>query len=314
MPERKLKMFKKLRIKMVIYNMIIISSILIIITATILAGSPEIRAATQDNSSLMWVYIFRVTFVLIIILALVFLGSYMISGNGLLPIKKAWQRQIDFTADASHELRTPLASIQANVELIKGNRTETVESQMQWINNIGIETARMARLVDDLLFLSRSDVGHTLIDKSNFMLDVAITEAVSSLLPSAAAKKQYLDSLIEPDILFYGDRDKLKRLAIILLDNAIKYTPEKGRITCKLSKTGKEVLLAVKDTGIGVDKGSKAKIFERFYRSDKARSRSNGGNGLGLSIAKCIVEEHKGTIGIDSELGKGAEFIVRLPC
>ncbi|MBZ4654945.1 MAG: integral rane sensor signal transduction histidine kinase [Peptococcaceae bacterium] len=246
-------------------------------------------------------------------LALTFFGSLFLADRALIPIKKSWQRQKDFIADASHELRTPLAVIQTNLELVLDNPRETVESQFKWLENIQIENKRMTKLVDDLLFLARADFHEEMQDMACFPLDLAVKEALAPFEPVAVKKGITLESSIVPNLSILGNETRLKQLIVILLDNAIKYTPAGGSIVLELKDKGSHIEISVQDSGEGIETVHLEKIFERFYRVDKARSRQSGGTGLGLAIAECIVKEHRGTIKVFSTPGQGTTFQVSLP-
>lgn len=245
--------------------------------------------------------------------ALALLGSLFMANRALVPIKKSWERQKDFVADASHELRTPLAVIQTNLAIVRGNPNDTVESQMKWLENIQAESEFMAKLIDDLLFLARTDSQQKLMNMEYFPLSPALKEALTSFEPVAARKDIKITSSIEPQITFYGDQTRIKQLAAILLDNAIKYTPPGGEVNFELKDINNGVEITVSDTGEGIAKEHLDKIFNRFYRVDKARSRESGGTGLGLSIAEWIVKEHHGSIRVFSTPGTGTIFSVTLP-
>lgn len=265
------------------------------------------------KSQIIVSYIIRTILFIIFVLILVFLGSLLISGKALVPIKKAWQRQIDFAADASHELRTPLAVMQTNLELVLGNSDETVESQKDWLENALVESKRMAKIVDDLLTLSRADAQHQTLQLRRFMLDKVLKEVAVSFEPVVINHNITLSTDIQSEIEFLGDSDRIKQLFIILIDNALKYSNIEGKVSVQLRQIDKFIEITVSDTGEGIEKEHLEKIFDRFYRVDKSRSRNEGGSGLGLAIAKWIVDEHKGKIKADSILGKGTKFTVLLP-
>lgn len=245
-------------------------------------------------------------------LIMVFFVSLFLANEALVPIKRAWDKQRAFVADASHELRTPLAVINTNLELVLGNADETVDSQSKWLGNIQSEIQRMAKLVGDLLFLARADANEA-ISMNVFHLSNALNQAVVPFIPFAAAKGIELISTIEPDVIFFGNEGRIKQLAAILIDNAIKHTDTGGKVKLKLHAGFSTVEFTVSDTGEGIPKEYLDRIFERFYRIDKSRSRGYGGTGLGLSIANCIIKEHKGTVNVSSSAGKGAVFNITLP-
>ncbi|MFZ5639536.1 MAG: sensor histidine kinase [Bacillota bacterium] len=246
-------------------------------------------------------------------IVLTFFGSYFMAGRALVPIKKSWERQKKFVADASHELRTPLAVIQTNLDIVRGSPGETVASQEKWLENIDTESKLMAKLVDDLLFLARADSQQELVSKGHFPLAPALDEVVKAFEPLAARRGIKLNYQAGPDISLYADRTRIKQLVSILLDNGLKYTPGGGEVTLEVKNPGHGAEIIVSDTGEGIAKEHQDKIFERFYRVDKARSREDGGTGLGLAIAESIVKAHNGTIKVRSSAGEGSTFIITLP-
>lgn len=251
--------------------------------------------------------------VAVIGLIFVFAGSLFMAGKAIKPIMSAWEKQKNFVADASHELRTPLSVIQANLELVMGNKEETVESQTKWLENINFENKHMSKLVADLLLLARADSGQKLLEMVNFSLSESIEKSVAPFVPVAEEKNINIDSVIAQDVNFFGDESRIKQLITILVDNAVKYTPSGGRIYVGLKSNKDNIEIDISDNGVGISKGDIQKIFERFYRVDKARGSESGGIGLGLSIASWIVKEHRGTINVDSTLDEGTTFKVLLP-
>jgi len=246
-------------------------------------------------------------------LLVVLAGGIFMANRALIPVKNSWQRQKDFVADASHELRTPLAVIQTNLELVRGNPKKSVESQERWLENIQAETQRMARLVDDLLFLARADSDQATLNISLFPLDAALREALQPLEPVAVNHGVDLDLSLDKPVDFRGDATRIKQLAVILVDNAIKYTSAGGSVKVQMAVLEKQVEFTVADTGEGIASEDLPKVFERFYRVDKSRSRDSGSSGLGLSIAQWIVSQHRGAIKVSSQPGQGTTFRVILP-
>lgn len=252
------------------------------------------------------------TFVGLLSIGLVFIVSLFLASKAIRPIKTSWEKQTIFIADASHELRTPLAVVNSNLEIVMENQNETVGSQNKWLGNIQSELERMKKLVDDLLFLARAD-DEGEMPKEHFDLSYLLYKIYNAFMPLAQKKglKLLLDT--KDNITVYGNEFRIKQLITILLDNAIKYTDNRGIIELKLEAGSSTIQLSISDTGEGIAKEDMSKIFDRFYRVDKSRSRSDGGSGLGLAIAKCIVNEHKGTINVVSEVSKGTEFTISLP-
>lgn len=247
----------------------------------------------------------------IICMILSVFGSLFMVDKAMIPIQKAWQQQKNFLADASHEFRTPLAVIQTNLEIVRDNPEETIQSQEHWLSNIYEETLCMTKLVESLLFLARADSHQQLLTKNYFMINQGFHTAAELFRPVAMAKRVNLAIHTENDILFYGDESKLRQIVGILLDNAIRHTPPGGKVTMNLNNSQQGISLSVDDTGEGIEPEHLHGIFERFYQSDSSRSR--GGAGLGLSIAKWIIEKHNGTINVVSTLGKGTTFTILLP-
>ncbi|MFL6557592.1 MAG: ATP-binding protein [Bacillus sp. (in: firmicutes)] len=240
--------------------------------------------------------------------------SVVMSKRAMIPISGAFTRQREFVADASHELRTPLSVLLSSIDAME----MTIEPQKEdfagkMLTNMRQEVKRMTRLVGDLLTLARSDSNTTEISKETFDFRLQAEAALESVRPLAASKQISLSLQAPGDIIAVGDPQRLSQLLYILLDNAIKYTQEAGEVKLSLLVEGQQLCIAVQDTGIGIKQEDYQRIFERFYRSDKSRSRQIGGHGLGLSIAKWIVETHKGTIKVSSEIGKGSTFFIRIP-
>lgn len=246
-------------------------------------------------------------------LILVFIISLFLANMSLRPIIKAWEKQKAFVADASHELRTPLSVITTNLDLVLDNGEETIDSQSKWLGNIKLETKRMTKLIEDLLFIARSDSHKISLLSSKFDLSSSI---MKSIIPFEAIAVQHgieLTSDVLPDVTFLGNEGRIDQLIVILIDNAIKHTQEGGTIEVKMTTTKNKIVIFVSDTGEGIEEKYLDKIFERFYKLDKSRASREGHSGLGLSIAKIIVEEHHGTISVSSIVGKGSEFKIVFP-
>lgn len=240
--------------------------------------------------------------------------SNRMSKKAMIPISSAFDRQREFVADASHELRTPLSVMLSSIDAIEMTIDEKQDRLVRkMLFNMRDEVKRMTRLVSDLLTLARSDSGK--IERNDEVFDVtAIAQkAMESIKPVAEEKQIELQYHAPDTLLVKGDQHRLTQLIYILLDNALKYTPTNGEIELVLLRKQDELSIEVRDTGIGIRPEDQLYIFDRFYRADKARSREEGSYGLGLSIAKWIVDIHQGTIDVKSEFGKGSTFIVKLP-
>ena len=223
----------------------------------------------------------------------------------------ASEAQQRFTAAASHELRAPLTVVLANLELLQRDSLRMPpEERTQAIDEAHGEATRMARLVADLLSLARADAGAPL-RREPVELDRVVIEVVGESRHQLRGQ-QLAVGAFEP-VIVRGDPDRLKQLVLILIDNAITYTREGGRVDVSLQRVEGGALIKVRDTGVGIAVEDLSHVFERFYRADPARSRNAGGTGLGLSIARWIVEQHGGTVELSSVLGTGTTATVRLP-
>ncbi|MGB9814041.1 MAG: two-component system histidine kinase PnpS [Thermovenabulum sp.] len=228
--------------------------------------------------------------------------------------QKLEEMRREFVANVSHELRTPLTTIKSYTETLLDGALKDDQVSWQFLNVINEEADRMTRIVNDLLELSRLDNKEVRFNKSAINLAYVLSSAVSKMRVNADKKGVKLFWEIKEDApLCFADSDKMEQVFQNILSNAIKYTPSGGSITVRLWDEDNYVFTSVKDTGIGIPKEDLPRIFERFYRVDKTRSREFGGTGLGLSIAKEIVKAHEGEIEIKSEVGKGTEVIVKIP-
>ena len=255
--------------------------------------------------------------------ALIFLGllamviataaGHFMSGRAIVPLKEAYEKQRQFAADASHELRTPLAVVMASAELLLNDPSIQSPFLKQVIEDVRDEVKKMTKLVGDLLVVARSDNKALKLKPQKFDLAELLQQNIRMMQPLAEKKKVALHEKNMKKTMIHADEQKIKQLVLILVDNAVKYTPEGGEVTVSMEKAERgRVRFAVKDTGIGISEADREKIFDRFYRVDKARSREMGGNGLGLAIAQEIVNLHKGEISVESEQGKGTTFFVEL--
>jgi heavy metal sensor kinase len=230
-------------------------------------------------------------------------------------IESAFLRITEFTADASHELRTPVSLIRTEAELaLRRSRGEAEYKES--LRHILLEAERTTVLIEQLLSLARTDSGRETIQLQPVDLNQTLRSVVDGWQQVATIRNlQFSASLDVPECFVFvlGDEILLRRLADILLDNAFKYTSPPGSVHLSLEPKGESAVITVQDSGVGIAEEEQSKIFERFYRVDKARSRAQGGAGLGLAIAQWIVTQHRGSIGVESRSGDGATFRVELP-
>lgn len=244
---------------------------------------------------------------------LAFFGiSLFLARWALRPIEKSWNQQRQFVADASHELKTPLTVILANMGIVLSHRDETVQSQIKWLEYTQTEASRMKELVGSLLFLAQADDVQDAVSLSEINFSDVVWSSVLPFESVAFEQNKTLVSEIAEHVTLLGEEDRLRRLTAILLDNAVKYSDERGTITLRLQKAQEKAVLTVHNTGSPIPSGQLAHIFERFYRVDGSRARMQGGYGLGLAIAQSIVQSHHGKINVQSG-ADGTVFSVVLP-
>ena len=238
-----------------------------------------------------------------VILTSFFFISRYFANRAVRPMEEAFEKQSRFVADASHELKTPLSTINANCGVLYANKEETMDSQIKWVDSIMRASDRMNGLIGDLLSLARmEDNGHEL-HITAFDLSAAISGALTDTEQAAADKGLAADRQIEPDIEVISDREDILRIAVILLDNAVKYTDEGGSISVSLKKEKRCAVFTVRNSGEGIPQEELPRLFDRFYRGDPARSSDVVGYGLGLAIAGAAAERLGAKLVADSEPG-----------
>ncbi|MDQ4124592.1 MAG: ATP-binding protein, partial [Actinomycetota bacterium] len=217
-----------------------------------------------------------------------------------------------FVADASHELKSPVAGLQVLAEAIREAAKDDPDAVRAFASNIVDETDRLSRLIADLLDLSRLEEAESVPDTPVELSEVVRREAASA---SWAAERKGIafDDAVRAGVWVRGERGQLGNLVRNLLDNAVLYTPEGGRIAVVLERDGPDAVLRVEDNGAGIPIEAQSRVFERFFRVDAARSRATGGTGLGLAIVKHVAELHGGSVALASEVGRGSAFTVRIP-
>ena len=252
-----------------------------------------------------------VTIGIISLFVLLFISIYL-TNKTIKPLKESFEKQKQFIADASHELKTPLAIIRTNTSVILSNKDASVSNNTKWLNYISNQTERMGKLIDEMLTLAKLDNINEKINFISFNFSDLINNVLLTFEAIIFENNIKLQSYIEENIHIKGDKENIKKVFIIILDNAIKYTNDNGEIYIELKQEKNKIKLIVKNTGDGIKESDLEKIFERFYRVDDSRERKTGGYGLGLSIAKSIIESHKGKIYAKSNLKKDTSFIVEL--
>lgn len=259
----------------------------------------------------------QLKFVLIISIILALVAVYFISkfltNKSLEPIEETWKNQELFVQDASHELRTPLTIIFSKVESIIKRPENSVEDEMKNLVIVMKEVRRFSKLVSDLLKLTKEDAIIT-INKSKFDIVATVNDILSQYEDICELQNKNLKfnyNLKDENI--YTDKEKLKQIFIILIDNAIKYTKEDDYINIRLSEEGSNIKLEVSDSGVGIKEEELPLIFNRFYRSSSHRETNKEGSGIGLSIAKMLVNNLKGKIEAKSKHKKGSTFSIYIP-
>ena len=245
------------------------------------------------------------------------LGHLAGSFNGLLDrLAESFDRQRRFMADASHELRTPVAILRGESEVTLSQQARSAEEYRESLCVLHHEAERLTRIVEDLFTLTRADAGQYPLQPRDFYLDELIADCVHSARTLAQAKKISLTFEGAPESPIHADESLLRRMLLNLLDNAIKYTPECGRVIVSCQRNGQEYAVSIADTGRGIPAELRPRIFERFFCADQARSRSEndgGGAGLGLSISRWIAQAHQGRLELARSDSTGSTFTAYLP-
>jgi len=233
--------------------------------------------------------------------------------HDLTEMRKHEKAEREFVANVSHELRTPITAIRVTAEALISGAKDDPKLLDRFTNSLLSESERLSALIDDLLELAKRDAGHERLERTRLPL-ISIGERACEYWGQRAKHRGLtLECDIPDGVYLYADERQMDRMLDNLLSNAIKYTPKGGKVTVSVAEVDRFVEISVADTGIGIPQGDIARIFERFYRVDKTRSRQQGGTGLGLSIVKDIVESHGGNVRVESELGKGSTFTVAIP-
>ncbi|WP_373482318.1 sensor histidine kinase [Acetobacterium sp.] len=242
-----------------------------------------------------------------ITLFVLFFVSLFLANLMVKPVEEAFDKQKRFISDASHELKTPLSVISVNAEVLEGDIGPN-----KYLSYIQAESTRMNTLVNNLLTLARLDASKTICTFSTFDLSNAVESIALTFESTAFEEHKNYTLKIAEGISYLGDADKIKQVIAILIDNAIKHADDDGLVEITLKRVGDKIHIEVFNTGTGIPEDQQDKIFQRFYRYDESRSKATGGYGLGLAIAKSIIDEHQGKIKVKSEVDGWARFVVIL--
>ena len=239
----------------------------------------------------------------------VFLLLLLFSGRIVRPIAESYEKQKRFITDAGHELKTPITIIRADADVLQ---TE-LEEENEWIADIRRQTGRLAELTSDLIYLSRMEEENAVLQMQDFSLSELVDETARSFQALARTKNRRFSASVAPGLRVNGDEKALAKLVSILLDNAMKYSPEEGSVELSLEQRGKSARLTVRNTTAPMEKGNAERLFRRFAREDSSRNSESGGFGLGLAIAKAVTEAHRGRIRAESEDGLSLTVTAALP-
>jgi two-component system phosphate regulon sensor histidine kinase PhoR len=237
----------------------------------------------------------------------------MVILHDLSEVRRHEQHQKEFVSNVSHELKTPITAVRTTAEALLAGAKNDDAVVDRFLNNIISESDRLSVLIEDLMEIARMDSGIATTERSDVDLAYVVSRALDAVRPQADSKGVTITVRVEEGLTGYCDELQSIQMIRNLVDNAVKYTPEGGRVEIDARSAGLGVEIVVADSGIGIPHGEVDRIFERFYRVDKARSRRLGGTGLGLAIVKEIVKAHGGEIKVDTQLGRGSTFTVALP-
>jgi two-component system phosphate regulon sensor histidine kinase PhoR len=245
-------------------------------------------------------------------------GLMLLVLQDLTPLRRIEEMRVDFVANASHELRTPLAALSGFIDTLRGSARDDAAARERFLAIMKTQATRMARLIDDLLSLSRIELTEHVHPDKPIDLVAVVRQVIDSLQPLALDRNVEIDLTLPPEpMTVLGDRDELTRVFENLVENALKYGASGKKVSVSFATAkvpaGTEALVAVRDYGPGIAAEHLPRLTERFYRVDVTQSRAEGGTGLGLALVKHILNRHRGRIVIESEAGKGAMFTARLP-
>lgn len=279
-------------------------------TGTDIPYTLQVGRLLNDQDRVLEQYLIYLNFFGVIVSILLAFISWILAGRSLGPAQKAWDQQQTFVSNASHELRTPLTFIRATADY--SLRTNPQKEQAEQLNNILSECDYMNILVDDLLLLSRLDAQRLALEWSLVPLPELFATTLSKVQQRADTEGITLTAS-GYDGAIYADQTRIKQVLLILLDNALRFTPAGGKVELTAQKTSRSIEIKISDTGAGIQAKHIPHLFERFYQVTSSKNSASRSNGLGLSIAKTLIEAHQGSISITSKIGKGTNVIINLP-
>ena len=241
-------------------------------------------------------------------LALTFVLVVLLADKVTRPIKDSYEKQRSFVTDASHELKTPIAIIQANTDII-----EMESGQSEWTEGIKHQTERLKKLTERLVYLSKMQEGSSVLRIEDFCISDTVLEVIEPYFAMAISNNSKIDLNIRDNVRIKADQEAIKQLVSLFMDNAMKYSNAGGKISVSIGIEAKHVKLVVSNTVDGIEIGKHDRLFDRFYRADNSRNSKTGGSGIGLSVAREIVEAHGGSVSAVSVDGKSIDFCVLLP-
>lgn len=280
------------------------------------SGRPAVKYTIMDcTKSYNYLKTLGVTLICISIVGMlaIFLFFYYFAKHAIKPVRQSFLRQQELIANASHELKTPLTVAKTNLELITGNPSSTVKDNTKWLDSAQYQISRMHSLILDMLELTKYDADRINQERTELKINDIVEGMTLSFEAICYEKSVTLDYSFDRDVVVYATQAEIEKIVGILIDNAIKYTPTSGKITLRLQKTRRHAIIAVTNTGVGIEQEKIDHIFDRFYKVDSSHKETKNSFGLGLSIAKSIVNSLKGNIKCESKLDKYTRFTIELP-
>lgn len=249
-------------------------------------------------------------FVGLLTISMIACTSFLFANRAVKPLEKAWKKQKQFVADASHELKTPISIINANYDVLMANQDQTIASQLKWLHYMQIGTERMTTLVNKLLTLAKLEDSNIELQTEKVNISNMIEQILATMQASIKEKELLCKTEIETDLMLNSDPENLQRVITILLENAVQHTQHAGEIVVSLESSKKHIKLSITNSGQGIPESELPNIFERFYQVNPSRKHTNGNYGLGLSIAKLLLDQLNGRITAQSIVGQYTTFAI----